>query len=303
MSMTRLLALGLASVLALPALAQTPSPNSLPKPLPQYAELPPGASLGIASVPNLRDAGGYKTADGKTVRRGLIYRSNQLDPISAPDLARIGALGLKNDFDLRTAPERKARPDQLPQGVWNVWLNVLADAKGAAPAELEALMHDPKAANAALGGGKIDALFEAGYREFVSLESARTYYRELFVYLANPSQLPALYHCTTGKDRTGWASAALLTLLGVPRDVVMADFMKSNTYILPLYAKEIDGFAKAGGERAIAEAIFGVKPSYLEAAFAEMDKQYGSIEAYFAKGLGIDAEGQAALRALYLTQG
>ena len=82
----------------------------------------PGTSLGIASVPNLRDAGGYATADGSVVRRGVAYRSNQLNPISPDDMKKIAALGLKNDFDLRTAEERKAKPDELPAGVKNVWL-------------------------------------------------------------------------------------------------------------------------------------------------------------------------------------
>lgn len=273
---------------------------TLPQPRAQYADLAPGTSLGIASVPNLRDAGGYATGDGKTVRRGLVYRSNQLAPISEADMAKLAALGLRNDFDLRTAEERTAVPDQLPPDVWNVWLNVLADASDSSPAKIEALLRHPKEANEKLGDGKIDALFEKGYREFVTLPSARTNFRELFVYLSSPSQLPSLYHCTTGKDRTGWASAALLTLLGVPREEVMEDFLKSNVYILPHYAKEIDAFTAAGGEKEIVEAILGVKPSYLNSAFDQMEKSFGSIEDYFAKGLGIDADGQQALKDLFL---
>ena len=76
----------------------------------------------------------------------------------------------------------------------------------------------------------------------------------------------------------------------------MADYMRTNEYNLPQSARVIDGFVVAGGDRAIAEAIFGVKPEYLEASFDEMQKRYGTIEAYFAKGLGIDTAGQRALR-------
>ena len=97
----------------------------------------PGASLGIASAVNLRDAGGYTTQDGSVVRRGVLYRANQLNPIAPDDMKKLAALRLKNDFDLRTAEERDAKPDQLPAGVKEVWLNVLADAKGASPAEVE----------------------------------------------------------------------------------------------------------------------------------------------------------------------
>jgi protein-tyrosine phosphatase len=82
----------------------------------------PGTSLGIAWVPNLRDVGGYTTVDGSVVRRGVAYRSNQRNRVSADDVKKLAALGLRNDFDLRTAAEREAKPDELPSGVKNVWL-------------------------------------------------------------------------------------------------------------------------------------------------------------------------------------
>lgn len=267
-------------------------------------KLAPGDSLGLAlsifTVPNLRDAGGYQTATGVTVARGVVYRSDTFNPMTSEDLQKLALLGLKQDYDLRTTAEAKAQPDELPPGVHYQLLNVLADAKSAAPAVLEALIHDPKKANVVLGGGKIEQLFMEGYREFISLPSAKQSYRMLFQSIADPAKAPGVYHCTTGKDRTGWASAALLTLLGVPKETVMADYLRTNDYTLPQFKHAIDGFAAAGGDRDIANAIFGVKPEYLEASFDEMQKQYGSIENYFDKGLGIDAAGQKALRNLFL---
>ena len=79
-----------------------------------------------------------------------------------------------------------------------------------------------------MGGGKIEATFVKSYRDFVTLPSAKTAYRELFISLADQNKLPALFHCTTGKDRTGWAAAALLTLLDVPKKTVMEDYLRSN---------------------------------------------------------------------------
>ena len=261
----------------------------------------PGASLGIASVPNLRDVGGYTTQDGSVVRRGVLYRSNQLNPIAPDDMKRLAALGLRNDFDLRTAEERDAKPDQLPAGVKDVWLNVLADAKGVNPAEVEKMMSDPKVANAALGNGKASAAFVQVYREFITLPSANAAFRQLFIELADKNQLPSLYHCTTGKDRTGWASAGLLTLLGVPEDQVYADYLRSNDYILPAYKSQIDRFVAAGGDPAIPQALLGVKTEYLRASFDEVKTRYGSIEGYFENGLGIDKAGQQRLRDRFLT--
>ena len=260
----------------------------------------PGQSLGIASVPNLRDLGGYETNDGATLARGLVYRSNQLSGITPEDMDRLGQLHLENAFDLRTAPEREARPEELPPDVNYVVLDVLADAPGAGPAMLERLMQNPEEANAALGGGKAEEGFRESYRQFVSLPSAKAEFRNLFLALGDRDQLPALFHCTTGKDRTGWAAAAFLTLLGVPKERVVEDYLRSNEYILPLYQPTIDAFVEAGGEERIPLAILGVRQEYLEAAFAEMETQYGSIVRYFSEGLGIDTAQQQALRDLYL---
>jgi protein-tyrosine phosphatase len=284
-----------ATLITAPTYADTP-PGKLP-------ELAPGASLGLAlgmeTVPNLRDVGGYKTADGKTVARGIAYRSDTFNPMSDAEIDKLELLALKNDYDLRTIAEVKARPDQIPPGVKYHLLNVLADDKGAAAAQIEALLHEPKKANKALGDGKIEQMFEAVYRAFVTLPSAKQSYRTLFRDLADPNMTPAVFHCTTGKDRTGWAAAALLTLLGVPKDTVMADYMRTNDYTLPQFAHAIDAFVAGGGERSIAVAVLGVKPEYLEASLDEMQKHYGSVEQYFSEGLGIDSAGQQALRARF----
>jgi len=148
----------------------------------------------------------------------------------------------------------------------------------------------------------VEAAFQQGYREFVSLPSAKKEFRELFLALGDQKKLPTLFHCTTGKDRTGWAAAAFLTLLGVPKDTVMKDYLRSNDYIIPAYQKVIDKFVAAGGDKSIPLAILGVKEEYLNASFDEMQKKYGTIEKYFSEGLGIDAAQQKALRDLYLGQ-
>jgi len=261
-----------------------------------------GLSLGVRSVPNLRDLGGYETKDGAIVAPGLLYRSNQLSGISPSDMEKLAGLKLKNAYDLRTAAERKVRPEELPPGVNYVVLDVLADSPQAGPAMLEKLMKDPKEANAALGGGKVEEGFRQSYREFVSLPSAKVGFRKLFLALGDKEHLPALFHCTTGKDRTGWAAAAFLTLLGVPREEIVEDYLRSNEYILPAYKKVIDGFEAGGGDPAIPSAILGVKKEYLDAAFDEMQTKYGTIEKYFSEGLGIDAPQQKALQEMYLAR-
>ena len=285
-----------------PALATVAlrSPGSTPTTAAQNQPAP-GTSLGIASIPNLRDVGGYTTQDGSLVRRGVAYRSNQLNPIAPDDMKKLAALGLKNDFDLRAAGEREAKPDQLPAGVKNVWLNVLADAKDTNPAEVEEMLHNPKAANAALGNGKGAAKFMDAYRQFITLPSAKAAFRQLFIELGEKNQLPSLFHCTTGKDRSGWAAAALLTLLEVPEEKVYEDYLRSNEYILPAYKQAIDSFVAEGGDPSIPQDLLGVKTEYLQSSFVEVKTQYGSIEGYFEEGLGIDKAGQQQLRDRFLT--
>jgi len=290
------------------SLAMLPACNSKDSRAPQTspgeqaatAAAPPGRSLGIASVPNLRDLGSYVTGNGKRIADGLVYRSNQLSGIPAPDMEKLAKLGLKSAFDLRTAAERDKRPEELPPGVHYVVLDVLADSPQAGPAQLEKLMADPQQANAALGGGQVEAAFETSYREFVSLPSARREFKKLFLALGDEKQVPALFHCTTGKDRTGWAAAAFLTLMGVPQDKVYEDYLRSNDYILPAYKQAIDAFAAAGGNPEIPPAILGVKREYLDAAFDEMHKRFGTVDEYFSDGLEIDAAQQQALRKMYL---
>jgi protein-tyrosine phosphatase len=232
----------------------------------------------------------------------MLYRANQLKGVSPADMEKLAALGLKNDFDLRTAAERDEAPDELPPGVNNVWLNVLADAKGGLkPAEVFRVIGDPERANDMLGGGKTETVMRETYRDFIRLPSANAAFRQLFTTLGEGGSSPALFHCTAGKDRTGWAAAALLTLLGVPKETVIQDYLRSNDYILPMYQQAMDDFVARGGEPDILPALFGVKAEYLEVTFDEMQKRYGTMERYFSEGLGINAAKQKALRAVFLT--
>ncbi|GLR65447.1 phosphatase [Acidocella aquatica] len=258
----------------------------------------PGSSLGLASVPNLRDLGGYAAPQGN-VRRGLVYRSEKLDPVAAQDIPKLAALDLAQVFDLRTQPERAQRPDELPPGTAEIWLNVLADAKGGIPANITTLLATPKQANAALGNGKMAAFGVQTYRQFVMLPSARQSYRALFLALSDGAG-PQLFHCTAGKDRTGWAAAALLTLLGVPVDTVYQDYLRTNEYILPEYQAYITRFTDQGGDPAIARDLFGARAEYLHAAFNTATTAFGGMTGYFENGLGLDHATQQRLRARLL---
>jgi protein-tyrosine phosphatase len=159
------------------------------------------------------------------------------------------------------------------------------------------VLGDPKAAEAMLGGGKAVALFEESYRELVSLPSALAGYRQFFLAIAGEAHTPAVFHCTTGKDRTGWAAASALLLLGVSTDDVFADYLLTNDQLLPALQPVLDQFRSIGGDPELLMPVVGVQKEYLEAALDEMHKRYKTIDGYFSQGLGLDAATVGKLRA------
>ena len=180
-------------------------------------------SLHLASAPNFRDAGGYRTTDGKWVRMGLLYRSDQLDRLSPADLATLHGDNIHLVCDLRTDVERKQGMDRLPEGAQAM----IADVAGGdgASSGIAKLLSGGGNPEMVLGNGRgVQFMIDAN-RQFVESATAKAAYKALFERLADPKMLPATFHCTAGKDRTGWAEAVFLSIMGVPRDVIMKDYL------------------------------------------------------------------------------
>jgi protein-tyrosine phosphatase len=256
----------------------------------------PGVRIDVPSVPNLRDIGGYDVAGGGRVRMGQLYRSVELNHLRGDDVSALARLGVRTVFDLRTEAERLAEPDVLPPGAKAVVCDVLAGDKNTAPAQLFEVLGDPAAARELLGGGKAAELFRDGYRQIVALPSALAAYHRFFVDIAQDALRPALFHCTTGKDRTGWAAATTLLLLGVSEEDVFHDYLLTNRDLLPALKPLYDKFKAAGGDPRLLDPVLGVDRSYLQTALDELRARYGTVEAYFTDGLGVDAARQDALR-------
>jgi protein-tyrosine phosphatase len=185
----------------------------------------------------------------------------------------------------------------------SVVCDVLADEKRAAPATLFQTLEDPAAAQEMLGDGKAAALFEMGYREIVGLPSALSSYRTFFATVAHDARRPALFHCTTGKDRTGWAAASTLLFLGVSREDVFSDYLLTNRDLLPALQPVYERFRAAGGDPHLLDAVLGVDEAYLKAALDEMDARFGSIEGYFADGLRLDEATRRQLKEALIEPG
>ena len=245
--------------------------------------------LGLVTAPNFRDAGGYRTTDGRWVRMGAIYRSDQMDRISTEDMATITALGLDLVIDLRTEKERTREPDRLPPGAAPLVLDVM-QSTGEKGGDID------RAMEAIASGRGAEFLIELN-RDFVVTDSARKAYHAL-VARVSAAPLRFVYHCTAGKDRTGWATAVLLTALGVPRETVFADYLASNSYLADKNAASYAKLAPLTREQL--EPILTVRREYLEAAFTAVDRRYGSFDAYLRDGLGLDSAALQAMRDRYL---
>jgi protein-tyrosine phosphatase len=267
---------------------------------PRETATPADPAILVSSVPNFRDAGGPTTAAGRPVRTGVLYRSAALDTLDDAGEVEFGRLGIRTIYDFRTETERAARPDRVPPGVDHVTADVLGSLAEHNPRKIMRLLEDPALAREAFGNGKGKAMFVGQYREFIALESARSAYGRLFADLTDARRRPALIHCTGGKDRTGWAVAALQLWLGVPEDAVMADFMVSNERLAAGFRPFFAEFEARGGDAEIVESFLWVGPEYLGAALDEMNRRYGTIERYFSEGLRLDADTQHALRAVFL---
>jgi protein-tyrosine phosphatase len=234
----------------------------------------------LASVENFRDVGGpntgYPTIDGKLVRRGVFYRSSVLT-VSAADRAALDALGIAEVYDLRTPGEIARTADSLPVGAGYRTINVTGADDVALPA------YDT-AADAI-------AAMERAQRDYVLGAAQREGFGALLAQLA---QTPGaqLVHSSAGKDRAGWAAALLLSIANVPFDVIMQDYLLSNTYAAASMRARIAAVAAQSGPAAAqAETpVFTVQPSFLQVAFDQVHETFGTMNAYLMQGLGLSQD-------------
>jgi protein-tyrosine phosphatase len=236
---------------------------------------------------NFRDLGGYETKDGRTVKWGVIYRTGQLNQLSDADISRLEALKIRTVVDLRGTSEAKTRgKDRLPERVRRVRF----------PIDMNRLLKAIKKKSAPGGSTAegADSMIQA--TKSIILDRTNVY-AALIRELAKPQNRPLVFHCAAGKDRTGVGAAIVLTLLGVPWETVREDYLLSNYYRKDGNERELkelrNDIAKKKEippeqvDMTSYEALYYVEPEYLDAAFKEVIKKYGSMESYLRKGLGI----------------
>lgn len=244
----------------------------------------PAELIRLASADNFRDVAGpgYETADGGRVRRQVFYRSNELQ-LTPEDATSLAGLGIRAIHDLRGSVEIEAHPDVEVAGA--TWQHV--EIAGI-PTEMVEGLADSAAAH---------RVMREVYDAFVRSAASRASYARLLTSLAT-DDLPQLFHCTAGKDRTGWAAVLLLEIAGVDRDTILADYLLTNEVSSATREKYLALIGEHLGPEKVAvyEPTMVVEEEYLRAAYDAVEADYGSIDGYLRDGLGLGDDVIDALR-------
>lgn len=236
----------------------------------------------LQGASNFRDIGGYLTVSGQRVRRGQVFRSDHLAGLTTDDVARLQVLGVGHSLDFRGVAEFTATPYDIP-GVQRVALTI----EPTVIARMQALV----AQGIVPTTDETVELMRETYRDFVN-RNADTFGRFLKHLLEQPT--PQVFHCTAGKDRTGFAAALLLSALGVDRDTIEHDYLLTNQ----LYRR--DPRLEGKGHPHVMQVLWQVQPAFLHAAFEEVDTQHGGMREYLHGAIGLTPQEVTELQRMLL---
>ncbi|WP_067673707.1 tyrosine-protein phosphatase [Nocardia miyunensis] len=234
---------------------------------------------------NVRDLGGFVTAEGRTLAAGRLFRADALHKLTDGDVDVLAGLGLRTVIDFRSQREiTGAGPDRLPPGVERFELPI---AGGNIGATLGAVAVDAADAKPDLGGGRAAEIMRSINRQFVTEPDYRAAFSRTLHLIADPNRDPLMFHCSAGKDRTGWMAAIVLTALGVPRDEVMADYLATNNYVWPSYQAWLTRAAESGEveDPAAMRELLYQDPSYIDSAFTAVESTYETFDRFLTDGL------------------
>ncbi|MDR1562906.1 MAG: tyrosine-protein phosphatase [Dysgonamonadaceae bacterium] len=244
----------------------------------------------ITGAPNFRDIGGYPTIDGKHTTWRKIFRSQTLSYLTDDDTATIKALGIKTVIDFRGDDEVRNAPSKLPKGVYTVRIPITVETGNDTTNIMQLLM------SGALDSAQCVSFMEHTNRDFVN--TFQYQYKTFFNILLNSENYPLIFHCTAGKDRTGFAAAILLSALDVEWDTIMEDYMLTNNH---LNMQSLISNIPAESLPAFRQMLI-VKPNYLNAAKDEITKRYGIIDNYLLIEMGIGKSEKEILKKILTTK-
>jgi len=242
----------------------------------------PDRILPLQGATNFRDLGGYLGRDGRPVRWRRLFRSDHLGGLTDADKAVLAKLGLATAFDFRGVEERAAASYELP--------GVVQHSLAIEPTVTQR-MQELAGEGQRITAPVVSGLMKDLYRGLVNDQAHR--FAELFEHLLH-ADAPVVFHCTAGKDRTGFAAALILLALGVPRDVVVQDYLLTNQVFEqpPSGRREISDEALA--------VLWRVQQGFLDAALHAVDADHGGVEKYLSRRLKLSDVALDALAGRYL---
>lgn len=252
--------------------------------------------IDFEGIDNFRDFGGYATACGRGLKRGVLYRSGHHARASEADLERMAELGITVLVDLRRTHERTREPSRRPSSfAAQILENDLGDTQ-------DAWLHELKNRAADAEWFRQDSL--TFYRRAPFEDAYLDLFRRYFHALA-AADGAVLVHCAAGKDRTGMLCALTHHIAGVHHDDMIADYLLTNDEVrierrIPWLSKIIHEFTGHAPADAVVRTALSVEPAYLDAAFDEMRARFGSLDGYLEQGLGIGEGEREAIRAKIL---
>ena len=240
---------------------------------------------------NTRELGGYKTLDGRSIKWGMLFRSDKLSDISNTDQEYLQTLGIKKIVDFRSEDEKAEEPDIIPAGISYVEMPISVD--GAMRTKIEAVLRGET-------DKEVQSFLVDANKEFVT--SYTNVYEDFLRGLID-EDAPTLFHCTAGKDRAGFAAAITLIALGVSKEDVIEDYMKTNSFTKERIEKMLDQIELMSlyqTDVEILRPLLGVERIYIETAFKTAEETYGSLENFIREGLNISDKDIQALRDKFL---
>ena len=238
--------------------------------------------LNFEGIANFRDLGGYPSDSGKQVKWGTLYRAGTLAHSSDADLRNLGQLQLVSLIDFRSSQEKEEEPNRLPDptGFTVVEIPTLDDGNKALVGDIMARIDSGN-----FDGFDPNLAMMTANRQFATEFTPQ--FRQFIRTVLEADGAPIVWHCSAGKDRTGFAAAILLRILGTPRDIVMQDYMASREHALEARKSQLLLLRVFKGEEAADKLaiMMGVEEAWLNAAFDEIDAQWGSFDNYVSQGL------------------
>lgn len=261
-------------------------------------------ALDLDSTSNTRDLAGYRTAEGCSVRPGLLFRSGSLAAPTPRDAEILRSLDLRHAVDFRSADEVAATGEnQFAPGVRTCHVPLLDEGTQALATAIQAVLAggDPTLVEELLGDGKAKTIAAQGPVTLVRSPEALEGFGATMRLLARAGAAPLIFSCTAGKDRTGIFAALLLRLLGVPEETVLADYELSNACRARINAATRDRLSAAGVEPGLLRPLLEQDRDNLAGMFRAIEEDFVSFDRFVSEGLGVNHPTVERLRSTFLT--